>query len=508
MRPSIKLTVLLLAGWLALVAGTGMTAWAQTLGASRPGASPGAMPQRRSNPTPPARRGSTTQAAFQETAPAETAPAEPPAELPAPAQAPASPASPSDNSTYYAPEQEQYFDDGSFAGHDPGYGNYCGPTGCGVFGGLWVRGEYLLWDMKGMNTPPLVISSTVDNIDPVNLHLNDNGDLGATSPIFILFGGNTINGDVRSGAKLSAGVWLDNCQSIGLEGDYWALSDGDESFYRNSNGSPILARPFYNVLSGLESSEVVAFPTPINGVDHSGLIDIDSSTRFQGAGARAIINLGCNSGCGTSWWNGCPMPTAGRCDLIVGYRYMRLDDSLRIIERSNLDPGGDFDITDSFDTENTFNGIDFGFRLQHQRGCCSVELLSKIALGNTHSQVDIDGSTIITPTGAASQQFVGGILAQRTNIGRYTQDEFAVVPELGLTLGYELNPCWKLTAGYTWLYWSRVARAGDQIDRNVNPDLIPEEADPPADSHLSPRFRFVHDDFWAHGLRLGVEANW
>ena len=137
-----------------------------------------------------------------------------------------------------------------------------------------------------------------------------------------------------------------------------------------------------------------------------------------------------------------------------------------------------------------------------------MELLSKIALGNTRSQVNIAGNTTITPTGGAAEQFVGGILAQRTNIGNYQADEFAVVPELGLTLGYQLNPCWKVTAGYTWLYWSRVARAGNQIDRNVNPDLIPEEADPPADDHLSPRFHFVHDDFWAHGLRLGLEGTW
>ncbi|WP_145094148.1 BBP7 family outer membrane beta-barrel protein [Anatilimnocola aggregata] len=456
----------------------------------------------------PARRQTGAQrAAYQEgVAPAENLPsAAPPAELPAPAGVPAAQGA---AQPYYVPEQEAFVDDGNYAGYDPGYANYGSPMNCGVFSKLWVRGEWLMWDMKGMYAPPLVISSRVENIDPSELHLNDNGNLGVTNPIVILFGGETLNGEARSGAKFSAGLWLDDCQTVGFEGDYFGLTDGDDSFYLNSNGSPILARPFYNVLSGLESSELVAFPDPVNGVAHTGLIDIDTSTRFQGAGARAIINLGCNSGCGASWWNGCSMPTMGRADLVVGYRYLRLDDSLRIIERSNLNPGGDFDITDRFDADNTFNGLDFGLLLKHQRGCMSVELLSKIALGNTRSEVEIDGSTVITPTGGAAQQFVGGILAQRTNIGQYSQDEFAVVPELGLTLGYELNPCWKLTAGYTWLYWSRVARAGDQIDRDVNPDLIPEEADPPADTHLRPQFRFVHDDFWAHGLRLGVEANW
>lgn len=411
---------------------------------------------------------------------------------------------------YYepSPSDQPWLNDGPPM--DYGYGGgYGGPMGYGVLGGLWVRGEYLAWDMKGMYVPPLLITSNVNNIDPVDLHLNDNGDLGATDPIEILYGGERVNSDVRNGWKISAGVWLDNCQTVGLEADYFALEDGDDSYFINSTtGDPILARPFYNVLTGLESSVLVAFPNAVGGVVHRGSIDIDTSTAFHGAGARGIINLGCSNGCGTNWWNGCPQPTSGRVDLILGYRYLRLDDSLSVAENSTLNPGGIFNIRDQFDADNTFNGFDIGTMLKHQRGCWSIEMLSKIALGNTRSRVNIDGSTTITATGGPAQQFVGGILAQRTNIGEYQADEFAVVPELGLTVGYQLNPCWKLTAGYTWLYWSRVARAGDQIDRNLNPDLFPEEVDPPADSHLQPRFEFVHDDFWAHGLRLGLEGSW
>lgn len=444
--------------------------------------------------------GGTQRAAYQEGAPPQNA-----AELPAPAQGPMIEGAMPSNSAYYVPEEQPWLGDG------PGYFGPmgCGPMGCGILGGLWVRGEYLLWDTKGMYVPPLVISSTVNNIDPVDLHLNDNGNLGATDPVRILYGGQQVNSDIRNGWRISAGAWLDNCQTVGIEGDYFMLEDATDSFFRNSTtGSPILARPFYSVLTGLESSELVAYPTAVNGVVHRGAIDVDANTQFFGAGARGIINLGCNSGCGTSWWNGCPLPTMGRVDLVMGYRYLRLDDSLSIVERSTLNPGGAFNITDQFSTQNTFNGFDFGTVIKHQRGCWTVEMLSKIALGNTRSQATVAGNTIITPTGGAAQQFVGGILAQRTNIGNYQDDEFAVVPELGLTVGYQLNPCWKVTAGYTWLYWSRVARAGNQIDRNVNPDLIPEEANPPTTDHLSPRFHFVHDDFWAHGLRLGLEGTW
>ncbi len=448
---------------------------------------------------PPTPAKTAQRAAYQDAGAAQN-----PAELPAPQIVEGGP--PIGMQPYYeaSPSDQPWLNEGAPMAY--GYG---GPMGYGVLGGLWVRGEYLAWDMKGMYLPPLVISSNVNNIDPVDLHLNDNGDLGATDPVTILYGGQAVNSEVRNGWKISAGVWLDNCQSVGIEGDYFMLEDGNDSFFRNSTtGDPILARPFYNVLTGLESSVLVAYPNAFNGVVHRGSIDIDTSTAFSGAGARGIINLGCHNGCGTNWWNGCPQPTMGRVDMIVGYRYLRLDDSISIVENSTQNPGGAYNIRDQFDADNTFNGFDIGTVLKHQRGCWSFELLSKIALGNTRSRVNIDGSTTITPAGAAAQQFAGGILAQTTNIGEYQADEFAVVPELGLTVGYSLNPCWKLTAGYTWLYWSRVARAGDQIDRNLNPDLFPEAVNPAPDDHLQPRFHFVHDDFWAHGLRVGLEGTW
>jgi len=135
-------------------------------------------------------------------------------------------------------------------------------------------------------------------------------------------------------------------------------------------------------------------------------------------------------------------------------------------------------------------------------------LLSKIALGNTHSITTIDGSTVITQGTAAAQTFEGGLLAQRTNIGTFEDDQFAVVPEMGVTLGYQINPCWRATVGYTFIYWSQVARAGDQIDLRLNPNLIPPEGPPPVTTNQFPQFNWVYSDYWAQGLNLGIEARW
>ena len=67
---------------------------------------------------------------------------------------------------------------------------------------------------------------------------------------------------------------------------------------------------------------------------------------------------------------------------------------------------------------------------------------------------------------ASNTTFAGGLLAQSTNIGHYSQDNFAVVPELDLNLGFQFTRHTRVVVGYDCLYWSKVARAGEQIDRH------------------------------------------
>ena len=66
-----------------------------------------------------------------------------------------------------------------------------------------------------------------------------------------------------------------------------------------------------------------------------------------------------------------------------------------------------------------------------------------------------------------------GVLAQGTNIGLVETNSVTVMPELGIKLGFFLNRRMKLSAGYNFIYWSKVARPGDQIDIDVNSSQIP-----------------------------------
>ena len=78
-----------------------------------------------------------------------------------------------------------------------------------------------------------------------------------------------------------------------------------------------------------------------------------------------------------------------------------------------------------------------------------------------------------------------------------------MVPELGATLGYLLTAHLRATVGYTFMYVSRVARPGDQIDLDLNPSLLPPEAEP-FTGPLRPAFAVRDTDFWAQGLRWAL----
>jgi hypothetical protein len=98
-------------------------------------------------------------------------------------------------------------------------------------------------------------------------------------------------------------------------------------------------------------------------------------------------------------------------------------------------------------------------------------------------------------------------LAQSTNIGSYSRDVFAVVPEIDLNVGYQVTPHARLEAGYSFIYWSNVVRAGDQIDTSVNASYIPPGQTVVGDP-TRPRFAFEQTSFWAQGVNFGLKLTW
>jgi hypothetical protein len=235
---------------------------------------------------------------------------------------------------------------------------------------------------------------------------------------------------------------------------------------------------------------LIAFPG-----DQTGTLDIRLASEFISAEAlfrRCLSEQGCR-----------------RADLLFGYRFARFDENLLIDGSSTfireiepLPVGTIIQTTDSFDTLNEFHGAEVGISTRAQYCRLSVELLAKLALGYTQSRVLIDGSTVRTIPPDPPAPSPGGFLALPTNMGTFEQRSFSVMPELGMTLGYYLTPRLRVTAGYTFLYWSRVTRPGDQVDLNVNSTQFPPGQ---LEGFSAPQFRNITTDFWLQGLSLGFD---
>ncbi|WP_153558796.1 BBP7 family outer membrane beta-barrel protein [Roseimaritima sediminicola] len=379
----------------------------------------------------------------------------------------------------------------------------CGPVGgagwrpcitlCAPQDG-WASFEYLLWFQDGMDLPPLVTTSAAGTARAEAGVLN-------TAGVRTLYGDDEILTDSISGGRLRVGIWLDACHDWAVEGEFFATATESDTFTQTSpQGGTILARPFFNVLTGAEDSELVSFPDVIGGT-----VTVQAETQLQGAGVTFSRLMACGDGCGDTIFCGLPQRYTHRLEGLIGYRWLELDDSLSINE-ALVAGDGTFNITDRFDARSQFNGVDFGGRYRRTRGWWTLDLMAKLAIGTTRENVTINGTTVTTTAGQSTTAR-GGLLAQRTNIGTYKRDRFAVVPELGAKVGYQLTERLRATVGYTFIYWSNVVRAGDQISRDLNPNLLPPEADPFSGAER-PAFAFRDSDYWVHGISFGGEYRW
>src|SRR5262249_10830358 len=118
--------------------------------------------------------------------------------------------------------------------------------------------------------------------------------------------------------------------------------------------------------------------------------------------------------------------------------------------------------------------------------------------------VGVNGATTIGVPGAPPVTNLGGLLALSSNIGQRSKDRTVVIPQLGVQVGYQITCNLRAYVGYTFLYWSEVARAGNQIDLAVNPNPLPPVT-PPVSGPLRPAPRFENTSFWAQGFDLGLE---
>jgi len=347
-------------------------------------------------------------------------------------------------------------------------------------GSFTLGAEALSWWFKGSPTP---------------VPLSTDGPLGEPETT-VLLGGGQVRNDPRLGFRLTAGYALDGCR--GLEGTFlYVPTRTTKSGVSSSgaSGTKDLLLPYFDVLLDRETATQLSLSSV-----YSGSIQAELTGSMTGA----ELSVTWATAAGPPW----------QVDLLGGLRWLRLREVYTITTSSSYVPPNPLDIwdtTDRFETLNDFLGAQVGARARYQGGAFFASGTVKLGAGAMRETVDISGALVTNDfTGyGPTQTFAGGYFAHPSNIGRNTRTVFAVVPEVGLNVGFQITPSVSVQAGYTLLYASDVVRPGDQVDRRINTSQsVSWVGEPPATlvGPASPSAGFQASSFWAQAVSLGLSV--
>jgi hypothetical protein len=344
------------------------------------------------------------------------------------------------------------------------------PVACSAVG--FVAFDFLLWATQGPSAPPVVTTG------PAALGPGIAGAPGAPGTLALLGGARVLN-DMRPGFRFDffLPVAADGHWGVGTR--FEMLGQSADSTAVIGTGANVVNVPQVFAVGGLP------VPTPVY-VSFPGLTagTATASTQTNFLGGDLTLRRALAAG------------DAVRLDALVGYRYLHLGDRLSsswdVFSPAALPPVGPRLMgEDSVRTRNDFHGALLGLGSSAAFGRLTVSGRMAVSLGGTVSERDQSRTRVLFPgaTGLGVVAALGPPAAQLPLGTVAASDEttpFAVVPEFGVKLGWRAGNSLHLTAGYSFLYWSRVRRAQDQYD-------------------LSPTLADRTTDVWVQGVNLGVE---
>ena len=376
---------------------------------------------------------------------------------------------------------------------------------------VWGEAEYLAWGIKkGSTPPPLVTTGPPTANNPAAL---------SDPTTVLLFRDRPIDYHASGGGRFAIGAWFDPDETFGAEYTALVLVQRIASFssFSDGAGTPVLGIPYVNAQNGEEEVNYASFPGRF-----AGSISVVSTSRLWGMEGTFYENAGETTlHLGHGPW---PWPLGDlRTHLLGGFRYLTLEEAVDLMQPSTVLAGGGADfkgaplqtgdtetIHDFFGVRTQFFGGQVGIRSEFDHGPFYLEFTGKAAVGDSHELVRISGSTTLLPAATGIPVVApGGFLATSTNSGRHFRDQLAFVPEGGINLGWQPIPLLRFYVGYTYLYWSNVLRAPDQIDRTVNLTQVPSS---PTFGTLTgparPAVPFRTTDFHGQGMNFGVELRY
>ena len=355
--------------------------------------------------------------------------------------------------------------------------------------GSWGRIETLLWWTQDRDSPALITTAPTANPPTPQ------------SQATTLFG-NPISSDLLVGNRVDFGQYVGDDQFFGVGGRVFGIWNGDqsESVVSDANGSPSIRIPFNDAIGFIgvpSSSAFFSLAQNENGVLLTGAASVNNEFDFIGTElyTRTLLGRGCDH----------------RLDLIGGYSFHSIDDSIELSGYSTRfnagNPLNTFFFTDAYEAQNTFHGGQIGFESQVVKGRFMFSSLTKLHLGNMNQRLRVNGASRIdagAPGALGANQFTSttnrGLLVQG-NDGFAERDSFVFAPEANIKLGFRANESTTFTVGYSFIMWSDVVRAGDNIDTRLDATRISNDFALQIPVPVTP---FYTDSFYMHGLDLGM----
>lgn len=203
----------------------------------------------------------------------------------------------------------------------------------------WFTADYLYWATAGVSSPPLVTTGPAAQ-GPLAA-----GWIGQTGTQYLLGGQPALNG-LRSGLRVSAGAFIDQNNDWALSHEIISLGSRSQRLVGGSDGTNVVHVPQITDVAGVpvQTPIYVGFPgTTLGTVTAS-----EQTSFFSGdTHLRRVLQD----------------PSGIRLDLLAGYRFLHLGDSIS----DSFDavtpgvPQGRLMGEDSVRTRNYFHGAEVGF---------------------------------------------------------------------------------------------------------------------------------------------------
>ena len=368
-------------------------------------------------------------------------------------------------------------------------------------GAFSVQPEYMLWFLKGTRN---------------NLQISSTGILGTVDPGTVGMLGDTQQGQGPvAGGRLTIGYWqIENnpwipersIRTLGSEMRLFFVGSRSVDFIADT--APDLFRPFFDVNNRIQSAFLVASP----GIA-TGSINGHANVSIWGAEVNAWKNIYYDK----------PGTTVA-VDLMAGFRYLNGNSNLDLSSNSVFNQtiaadsafasfaGNRLLVMDSFATSNHFYGAQLGIKGQGWLiDYLRAEGSLRLALGNTAQDITIAGSQVRTFANGTRAISNAGLLALPSNIGNHHTNRFSQVPEGDLKALCPIGDHLTFSVGVSALYWNRVLRAVDQVDRSLDITQIPNfpfNAGATATGLGRPGIPSTRSDLWVVGISFGVEVKW